>query len=795
MNEEGALAGLRVLDLTGPAGSYGGKLMAELGADVLKVEPPGGDPGRQRAPLSGDRSLHWWYHNSSKRSEIVDLESAEGCERLWELIDGADALLDTDPDRLERAGFTVEAIEARNPRLVWSSLTPFGLSGPRRGWKATDLIASATGGLMYLGGVPEHPPSWPGGEQSFLLGASSLAIGTLLAIHGRIKTGRGQRVDVSLQEATLVATENAVGFWTFMGEIRKRHGTRGFSGPRMIWHAADGWVVGHIGGRWDDLLRWMESHGQNVDRFRTSEWNEMMYRRDHFAEFEPVLQDMLKRLPKEQLYAEGQAIRLVLGPIRNMAEVRQDEQLNAREFFIDLATPEGPVSSAGAPYRLSETPWVLRGPAPALGEDSGDWQGDPAAEPIRETAPDTYGRVPLRGIRVVDFGTNVIVPLTCKLLASFGAEIVKTEGRTRPEGQRATPVPRAPGYDNLNTNWLFLNNNNDKRSFAVNMTVPQARDVVKQVIAQSDIVIDNFGVDPMPKWGMSAEELFKLRPDLIIVRCSVHGRSGPLSNYVGLGNSIMAASGFNSLTGFDGDPPVGTCTAHPDYSSNAHHALFSILAALYYRERTGKGQVIDLSQTESTVAWLGPSLLDYTVNGRIPGRNNNRHPQIAPHGAYATAGEDRWIAIACETDEEWQTLAGLIDPRLAADPRYSTIGDRKENEDSLDAIVAEWTRQQEPFGLMDRLQEVGVPAGVVQTAQDLVERDEHLAARQALVHVQHEEAGDVTVIAPHFRLSRTPGRIGEPPPLLGEDNDWVLNELMAIDDEQIVNLYIEGAVE
>ncbi|GIW08897.1 MAG: putative CoA-transferase [Dehalococcoidia bacterium] len=795
MDGDRALAGLRVLDLTGPAGSYAGKLMAELGADVLKIEPPGGDPGRAYAPLSGDRSLHWWYHNTSKRSEIVDLNDEAGRARLWRLLDTADVLLDTDPWALEAAGFQYEAMARRNPRLIWSSLTPFGLTGPRRNWKATDIVVSALGGLLYLGGMPERPPSWPGGEQSYLLGANALAVATMLALHARIKTGEGQRVDVSMQEATLIATENAIGFWTFQRTIRRRLGIRGFGGPRMIWTTADGWVVGHIGGRWDDLLDWMETHGVETSRFRAPEWYDNEYRRAHFDEFEPVLQEMLNRLPKEQVYAEGQKARIVLGPIRNMAEVRQDKQLNARDFFVELPTPEGPVSSAGAPYRLSASPWRLTNPAPAAGEGAGDWREPPITEPFRPSKPDAHGRLPLAGVRIVDFGTNVIVPLTCRLLANFGAEVIKTEGRTRPEGQRNTPVPRSPLNDNLNTNWLFLNVNTDKRSLAVNMTIPEARELVKEIIAQADIVIDNFGVDPMPKWGMSAEELFALRPDLIIVRCSVHGRTGPLSNYVGLGNSIMAASGFNSLTGFAGDPPVGTCTAHPDYSSNAHHALFAILAALYYRERTGKGQVIDLSQTESTVAWLGPALLEYTVDRRIPGQNNNRHPQIAPHGVYPAAGDDRWIALACPSDTEWQALAALIDPSLPLDPRFRTLADRKANEDGLDAIIRAWTGGQDPFALMERLQAAGVPAGVVQTAQDIVERDEHLAARGALTSFEHEEAGPVTVISPHFRLSKTPGRIAEPPPLLGEDNDWVLTELMALDDERVVQLYVEGAVE
>ncbi|MCS7002808.1 MAG: CoA transferase, partial [Dehalococcoidia bacterium] len=361
--------------------------------------------------------------------------------------------------------------------------------------------------------------------------------------------------------------------------------------------------------------------------------------------------------------------------------------------------------------------------------------------------------------------------------------------------QRQTLVPKPIGRETINTNWLFLNSNCDKRSLTVNLTVPTAQELVRRLIAQADVVIDNFGVDPMPKWGMSHAELQALRPDLIIVRASVYGRTGPLRNYVGLGNSIMAASGLNSITGFKGEPPVATCTAHPDYSSNTHHALFAIASALYHRERTGEGQIIDMSQTESTIAWLGPAMLLYTANGVVPEPPDNRHPDMAPHGVYPCDGDDRWIAIACRTDAEWQAAAQCIDPSLLDDPRFATVAGRKANEDALDAIIAAWTARRDNHELMEALQAVGVPAGAVQTAEDIERRDPHIAARGFLATLPHDEAGSVTVFQPHFRLRQTPGRVGNPAPLLGADTDWVVMELLALDDETVANLYIDGAVE
>lgn len=795
-----ALQGLRVLDFAGPSGAYAGKLLAELGADVLKVESPDGDPGRRVGPFAGepspDRSIHWWYHNSSKRSIVVEPGSDSGRSRLFELALGADVILDTAADTLEQYGLSSEQLRSANERLIHASLTPFGLNGPRADWKATDIVASALGGLLYLGGMPEHPPSWPGGEQSYMIGSAAAAVAISAALLARDRTGRGQRVDVSLQEATAVATENAIGFWTFRGIIRKRLGNKSFNGAPMVFHATDGWVIGHVGGRWAETLDWIQLHGHDVTKFRAEDWFDAEYRAEHMDEFEPTLTAFLGGLPKEQIYAEGQLRRIVLGPVRNAKEVINDIQLGSRDFWVNMPTGhEGEsFTSAGAPYKLSRTPWQQSKSAPRLGENAPGWSGEVAAAAKRDDSADEFGRLPLRGIRVVDFGTNVIVPFTCRTLAAFGAEVIKIESHTRPEGQRNTLVPKPIGKESINTNWLFMQVNPDKHSLAVNLNVPEARELVRTIISQADVVIDNFGVDPMPKWNMTAEELFAKRPDLIIVRCSVNGRSGPLKNYVGLGNTIMSTAGINAITGFEGDPPVSTCTAHPDYSSNAHHTLFAIMSALYHRERTGEGQVIDLSQTESTVCFVGPTLLDYTANGNIQGQPNNRHTQMAPHGVFPCLGDDRWLAIACPDDDAWQALAPIIGAD-AADPRFATFEARKANEDALDAVVSAWTSQQEEFDAMKTLQAANVPAGVVQTAQDMLEKDEHLADRKFFQMMEHPEAGEVIVMQPHFKLEETPGRVGKPAPLLGADNEWVMNDFLGLDDEEVANLYVTGAVE
>lgn len=792
--------GVRVLDLAGPTGSYASKLFADLGADVLKVEQPGGDPGRNWGPFAGnvpdpDKSLHWWFNNTSKRSIIADIQTEEGRDRVKQLALSADVWIDTAPPGYMESLGLGDALRAANPRLITASLTPFGTFGPRKDWQGTDLIASAMGGLLYLGGTPEHAPAHPGADQSNMIGATSIAVSVALALISRDQTGKGQRVEVSLQEATLVATENAVGFWTFRETIRKRLGAFSFGGTKMVYEASDGWVIGHIGGRWGPMLDWFESYGLEVDQYRDDNWMNAAYRSEHFEEVEPLITNFVKSLPREQIYAEGQQRRMVLGPVRTMPEVLLDRQLIERNFWVPMKMPQldEPKLFPGAPYRLSNAPWSMS-PAPSLGENVAGWKGDEALPPFPQPFDPANPR-PLEGIRVVDFGTNVVVPLICKILASFGAEILKVEGRTKIEGQRGTPIPKPVGTDDSpNTNWLFLNSNSDKRSITVNMQVPAAHDFVKQLINTADIVIDNFGVDPMPKWGFSPENLFAMRPDLIIVRASVMGRTGPLQNYVGLGNSIMSTVGLNSITGFEGDPPVATCTAHPDYSSNTHHGLFAILSALYHRNRTGQGQWIDFSQTESTVNFVAPPLLDASVNGNTPKPSNNRHPYWSPHGVFPAKGEDRWIAITTPDEESWKAFAGIVDPSLLDDPRFATAADRKQHEDALDERIAAYTVQFDPMETMEKLQAVGVPAGTVQIPPDLL-ADPQLLARNFFEHQQHDEAGAVTVLNPHLRLSDTPAKLDQPAPLLGDNTDWAIFELLALDEDTVGNLYVEGAVE
>ncbi|MCS6801219.1 MAG: CoA transferase [Chloroflexota bacterium] len=791
----GALDDVRVLDLAGPIGWYATRLLADLGADVLRIEPPGGDPERRRPPYArGDdrASLRYWWFNAGKRSLVIDLERADGRSRLLELAAEADLLVETFPvGWLAERGLGLAELHRCNPRLVLVSITPFGQTGPRAAWRGTDLIGMATGGLVHLGGMPDRPPTHLGGEQGYLQAGIVAAAAALVALRDSRMRGVGRQVDVSLQDAIVFTTENNLALLDLMGHLRTRLGDRAFTGFSLFFPCDDGWLAFWPGGRFDGLLAWLEEMGVPTAPFEGGEWTDPAFRERHIPELTAAIRQAAAGKRKTLAADAAQAHRLAAAPVADVADLQRDPQLIARDFWVEVEhrLPAGEtalVRYPGAPFKMSRTPWQIRRPAPAAGEhDTEGWRDRPALPRPRRPS-----RLPLEGIRVVDLTWQIAGPAATQVLADHGAEVLKIESAVHPDGLRVMALPRPPWTDSLNQSGIFTLMNTSKRSVTINMATEGGPALLRRLIALADVVVDNYGVDPLPKWGLTPDELMKIRPDLIVARSSVMGRSGPRSQYVGFGYTIGPAAGLNALSGFAGDPPVASCTAHPDYSCNSYHLLIAILAALHYRDRTGEGQLIDLSQHESTVVFNGPAILDYTVNGVVPRPSENRHPEAAPHGVYRCRGNDRWVAIACESDEDWQRLAHAIGRAdLAADPALADLAGRQQAAGRIDAAIEAWTRLRRPAEAAEVLQAAGVPAGPVQTAADLF-RDPHLAARGKILRLDHPELGRVRVNGPSFQLSGIGPEAVRRPPLLGEHTEAVLRDLLGLDEEELVAAYL-----
>ncbi|MDR0275826.1 MAG: CoA transferase [Burkholderiaceae bacterium] len=402
-------------------------------------------------------------------------------------------------------------------------------------------------------------------------------------------------------------------------------------------------------------------------------------------------------------------------------------------------------------------------------------------------------KFPLAGITVADFTWIGAGSYTTKILADFGADVVKIESAERLDTLRDAK-PFKDGIRGVNRSGYFADRNSSKRSITLNMKTPEGRALARRLIERSDVVANNFTPGAMEKFGLGYAAVREFKQDIVYISMAMHGQTGPEAKYLGYGLTMGAVTGLHYLCGLPDREPAGTGTNFPDHVPNPTHAAFAILAALRHRRRTGEGQFIDMAQIEPTIALLGPAIMDYTVNGRVANRAGNQHIAAAPHGVYPARGEDRWIAISAPADAAWHALLQeLGDSALASDPRFATGVARWQHHAELDAALARHTAQYDALELAQRLQRRGIAAGPVQDAADVL-RDPQLQARGHWVYQEHPEMGRTVYNALPFRMSRTPGYPHRPAPLLGQHTEEVLREKLALDAAGIESLRACGAL-
>jgi benzylsuccinate CoA-transferase BbsF subunit len=402
-------------------------------------------------------------------------------------------------------------------------------------------------------------------------------------------------------------------------------------------------------------------------------------------------------------------------------------------------------------------------------------------------------RKALEGIKVIDFTWAAAGPLTMSYLAQSGATIVKVESKSRVDGSR-TLAPNKDGIAGLNRSLTFTADNSSKLSMALNLKHPKGIDVLKRLISWADVVAENFRPGTMEKWGLGYDVLSAINPSIIMFRSSARGQTGPDSTVGETGITLQSISGFTYLTGWPDRNPSPPWGAYTDLTAPALGAAM-LIAALGYRARTGKGQCIDLSQYEAGLYYLSTAILDYFTNGRVAARNGNASPTAAPHGAYRCAGDDRWCTISVFNEAEWETFCNVIDePGLTADPRFSTLTNRKKNEDELNALIEKWTVRLPPEEVMALLQSRGISAGVVQTAEDIY-NDPQIKARGVLKRLNHDELGPVYHRNIGFKLSKTPVEVGSPGPLFGQHTEYVCRNFLKMPDQEFIELFNDGVFE
>jgi len=801
----GPLTGISVVECgQGVAAAFAAKLLADLGAEVVKVEPPDGDETRRYGPFpagapDAEHSGLFQYLNTNKRGVVLDLKTAPGRERLDGLLSRADVLIhNVAPVEQGGAGLVAADIAAAHPELIVTAISIFGADGPRSQYRGYELQAFHSGGTPSLTPNGEASPVLPplklyGHQAGFQAGVHGAFL-TLAAYWRRLRSGLGQVIDVSEQECLTAFFELSFINYTYTG-IRDTRATPKVVAPWNIVRTGDGYIY-FCCGEQDQWMRLVELMG-NPEWTREERFKDGLSRGRNAKALRAVMEQWAGNWNFQDLYKECTKRRIPAAPLNRMADLYADEGLAEREFFVEMPrhdAAERPVRVPGAPFKSTAGGWALRSPAPRLGEHDREVFGASASAPqpprrnVDRVALAEEGRKPpLSGIRVLDFSWIWAGPFTTLQLAHLGAEVIRVESRKRPCMNRRIPpwADGVPGFDRAGS---FCQWNQGKRSLVLDLSDPRAIEIAHKLTRHCDMVVENFAPGVAERMGLGYRQLRELRENLIMMSISGYGQTGPRRSLLSYGNLSSAAAGFNSVLGYaPGDArEVGITWADPVAGLFGAHAL---IAALVHRERTGHGQYIDLSMLEMLETIMPEALLEYEMTGREPQAMANHHPWMAPHNCYKAMGDDEsWVTIAAGTEEEWRALCHTMgQPQLAADPRFADAASRKRNENELDGIINAWTSQRDRWEVTEMLQKAGVAAFPTMTNQDLAE-DAHLTARGFMVELDHPVVGRRRHAGVPWHMSPAECKVRKPAPLLGADTEDILTSLLGYSAQQVARL-------
>jgi crotonobetainyl-CoA:carnitine CoA-transferase CaiB-like acyl-CoA transferase len=401
-------------------------------------------------------------------------------------------------------------------------------------------------------------------------------------------------------------------------------------------------------------------------------------------------------------------------------------------------------------------------------------------------------RLPLEDVKILDFMWVMAGPAGSRMLADYGAVVVRVESPTRIDTAR-TLSPYQNNVIGPDASGLFSNCNAGKFGITLDIGNPRSRAVISDLVKWADVVTESFSPKAMRAWRLDYPAIRDIKPDVIMLSSCLMGQTGPLASFAGFGNLAAAISGFHNLTGWPDRPPAGPFGAYTDYVSPRFTAI-AILAALEYRRRTGKGQYIDQSQAEASLHFLSPALLDHSANARVQIRNGNSDPEFAPHGIYPSKGEDQWVAIVCKTDDNFIALCDLMKrSELPRDARFKRASDRRKNASALDEIISNWTRELGPREAELLAQARSIPSHAVQNSRDFY-ADPQIAHRGHFVELPHPVYGKTIVEGPRAKLSRTPAQVRRAAPTLGQDNQYVLEKILGYREDQIDEIVGSGVL-
>jgi len=812
-----ALEDLRVVDLSGSlAGAWCSRMLADFGADVAIVEPPHGHPARSLEPMHDGRSVTAAYVLANKRSIALDPARPEDRDQLDALLRLADVIIESNGDgSLAAWGADREALLDQHDRLVVTSITPHGLTGPLAGAPGNDLTAYARSGWASVNGLASREPLKGSGITASLVAGTSAYGATVSALVERERSGHGQHLDVAETEVMLSLGSPGPSRSQYQGVAWPRRERVSAVGSFPI-ATKDGHlsVMLGIGGRLRDALLALDLEPLADDeRFATRAGREL-----HREELFGAIERTVREQNRDELFERLATFRIIAGPVLTTDELATNEQLRARDFFVHPeddapddgpnASPNGGLEYLGAPFKMPLTPWRLHNPEPAIGADSEVLIAEahdatlplpepPASPPAVAGSPDRFG--PLAGTRAIVLTHAWIGTYCTELLGLLGSDVIQVETRKRVDSWRvgydAVMPPELLDLPSAEHAWncspLFNSVNLNKRGITLDLAYDEGRELFEQLVADADIVVENFSPRVIGQLGVDYESLRRIRPNLIMLSMSGYGGSGPWRDTLGIGGTVEPTSGMSSLLGYRDSQPFNSGQMFPDPVGGLH-GFAALMTALYHRERTGQGQYIDLSMQESCATLIGDALLEYLWTQNVRPRLGNRHLTFAPHGIFAATGDQRWVALAAESEQQWRALADVAGhPEWLEDQRFATNEARKQHEDDLEAAIAAWVATEDRDALVARLLSAGLPAAPVLDGLEL--RDDPVYRERGVVEqVEHVEAGRWAQVGVPYHFSRTPARVTRPAPALGQHSREVLCDELGLSPAAYATLEQRG---
>ena len=784
----GALTGVVILEISDGwcAATLAGRLLAELGAEVVKLEPPAGDSLRRRGPFDPEGASYSFLLTAAQKGSII-LEPDDQKETLEALAHQSDVFLVDGEEwwRLQAQGVTQERLLEVNPRLVLCVVSPFGLSGPLSQWAGSELVLQAMGGIMATTGFPGDPPVRSGVPIVTGMTAFYAVTAVQAALYERRRSGLGQVVDVAGYDAAISTLVNFLAPYFRQGTSSRGVGNRhALIAPWNAYQARDGWVQICTAGErlWPTLL---EVIGR-PDLKEEPKYQTVSQRLQLVDEIDVIVSAWVRERTVDEVAATLNASNLPNNPVVSVSRLLEQPDFRDRNLLVEVPKPGGGKGPAvGAMFNLSATPGAVTRGSPVLGQDSrrGPARALAASPPRAASLPWSGGGkpLPLSGVRVVEVGLLTAGPYGVRLLALLGAEVIKVEP---PEGEpmRRLPVPLTGESGDA---YVFHLSNADKKGISLDISSPRGKELLLQLIENAHVFLVNLSLEFTTRMGIDYASLKKVNPGLVYCAVSGFGRAGPGKHRRALDTVLQAQTGVMDLTGYPENSPLKVGVSLVD-QAGAFFAPAAILAALHHKADTGEGQFVDVAMSD-IAAWFSAEVWPMVLAGEEVSRVGNRHWFHAPYNAYQA--QDRTVVVGVERDQQWRSLLQVMGRHdLLDDSRYATSEDRVHRVEEVDRLVGEWMASLKAADVVGRCQDARVPAAPVQEVGEVAEHPNTQARKDIVLISGHR------LLGPPMKFSRTPLTADDLAPTVGQHNDDVFGGLLGLSQSQRDLLKAEGVV-